>query len=356
MVDKFINQEKLKRRGSIIVLSLWTLLFLSILALFSGFITHQEILLAKKVEIRNKSYELVYAGALILLDVVTNLFKKQVTGVKVDSWGDFWANNPNLFKEIKLEEGVVSVYHNHWDNFKRQRVRWYGLDDEESKININYVSKDVLQRLFSLVVGKDKECSKLVGAIIDWRDKDDFLSNSKSKLSERVDYINSGYTYTPKNAPFKSIEELLLVKGMTEEIFMKIKDYITVFGSGRVNINTASREVLLSVGLMNSLVEKIIRFRCGGDMIEGNENDNVFSSLSTVISQLLLYYDISNYEKNRLQKAIDSGILGVSSTTFSAICVGKLEKGQGGAKVRCIFDKNGKVKYWSCKYISPQNN
>ena len=42
----------------------------------------------------------------------------------------------------------------------------------------------------------------------------------------------------------ESLDELLLVNGMTKDIFERIKDYVTVWGSGMVNINTAGREVL----------------------------------------------------------------------------------------------------------------
>jgi general secretion pathway protein K len=88
--------------------------------------------------------------------------------------------------------------------------------------------------------------------------------------------------YECKNAPFETLNELLLVKGMTRAIFYGltgeetrnigvvegIQQYLTIYGDGKVNINEASPGIILSLAdemnpaLANSIVEqrKVRRF------------------------------------------------------------------------------------------------
>lgn len=97
--------------------------------------------------------------------------------------------------------------------------------DESALINLNTASRDVLMKL----PGMDEE------------------------LAEKT--VNSGLR------PFSSINEVFLVEGMSKEKFILFKDLITVYGVGRININTASKAVLLALGLDDTLVEAILRFR-----------------------------------------------------------------------------------------------
>ncbi len=97
--------------------------------------------------------------------------------------------------------------------------------DESALINLNLVSSDVLARL----PGMDKE------------------------LAEAV--VNSGLR------PFSSINELLLVEGMSKDKFLLFKDLVTVYGAGKININTVSQEVLLVLGLDKDTSGAILRFR-----------------------------------------------------------------------------------------------
>ncbi len=97
--------------------------------------------------------------------------------------------------------------------------------DESALINLNTASKDVLMRLPGI----------------------------NEELAERI--VNSGLR------PFSSINEVFLVEGMSRDNFILFKDLITVYGLGKININTASKAVLLALGLDDTLAEAILRFR-----------------------------------------------------------------------------------------------
>ncbi len=92
----------------------------------------------------------------------------------------------------------------------------YTITDEDGRVNISTASKEQLKYIF-LDSGVDvTEVATIVDSIIDWRDSNDLhMLNG----AEEDYYQSLEKPYSCKDGPFDSIEELLLVKGMTPEIF-----------------------------------------------------------------------------------------------------------------------------------------
>jgi general secretion pathway protein K len=117
--------------------------------------------------------------------------------------------------------------------------------DESGKIDINSASDALLRGLLLSVGLNDDDATKLLDAILDWRDSD---SLTRPHGAEEADYRAAGLTYRPANAPFQSIEELQLVLGMRPELYRRIAPMITVFSrQPGVNTTLASREALLAI-------------------------------------------------------------------------------------------------------------
>jgi general secretion pathway protein K len=141
-------------------------------------------------------------------------------------------------------------------------------------------------RLVDLVnsqYGEDSPVSySLIPAIIDWVDPDDdvtYLSfvTRENTGAENDYYQNLADPYQCKNAPFDVLGELMLVKGMTIEIFegrpgdeskdikpfSGIQSYLTVYGDGKININEASATVIqsLSERIDYALAQNIVEQR-----------------------------------------------------------------------------------------------
>jgi general secretion pathway protein K len=144
----------------------------------------------------------------------------------------------------------------------------YTIIDEDGKVNINTAKAEQLRLLF-LDSGVDtEEVSTIVDSILDWRDE-----NSLHRLNgaEEDYYTSLERPYSCKDGPFSTIEELLLVKGITPEIYFGsahdnvtpedqeteeseeeeedesyrgVAGYLTVNGSELININTAQLPVL----------------------------------------------------------------------------------------------------------------
>ncbi len=89
------------------------------------------------------------------------------------------------------------------------RVR-YGVTDESAKLNINHADREQLTKLLEVVAPPETIVEDLVDALLDWRDNDDV---PEEYGAESEYYATLEPPYRPKNAPFDTPEELLLVKG-----------------------------------------------------------------------------------------------------------------------------------------------
>ncbi len=91
----------------------------------------------------------------------------------------------------------------------------YGIQDEAGKLNINWATRDQLMALFMAVLSPELPLEELVDAVIDWRDKDSMTSPAGAES----DYYRQRIPpYSAANAPFKTVEELLLVKGFVAQV------------------------------------------------------------------------------------------------------------------------------------------
>jgi len=143
------------------------------------------------------------------------------------------------------------------------------IQDESGKIDLNALAANdgyremriaQFQRLFSLlhVDATEEEVREIAYAVIDWIDED-----GETELGAEDDYYQSlDPPYHCKNAPMDTPEEILLVKGMKPEYFFGTKDhegivnYVTTGTNGRINVNTASETVLMS--LSESAGEQVV--------------------------------------------------------------------------------------------------
>ncbi len=142
------------------------------------------------------------------------------------------------------------------------------ISDEYGKINLNALIQPsttggapqrnealitALRSFFSLRSQSDKDP---VDAIIDWLDYDD-MDAEEPDGAENSYYMSLENPFACKNGPMDSIEELLLIKGITPALYfgdpeqnqLPLSEYLTVNGDpdGAVNVNTAPVEVLAAV-------------------------------------------------------------------------------------------------------------
>lgn len=140
----------------------------------------------------------------------------------------------------------------------------------------------------------EREASALLDAIMDWIDSDE---NERDYGAEEGYYLSLERPYKPRNAPIQSLEELLLIRGMTNDIFYGNEDYpgiieyLTDYGTdGKININSAPTPVLqvLADGLDDEMVQGLIEFRQDENNRDSLANPEWYRQVSGIPGDIVL--------------------------------------------------------------------
>lgn len=124
--------------------------------------------------------------------------------------------------------------------------------DEAGKLSLNLVDGNLLRTVLRNLEVEDKGVEVISDSIVDWRDEDDehLVNGAESDYYEGLDR-----PYRAKNAAFDSVEELLLVKGVTREVFYGhdglpgLRDIFSVFNQSKgVNARSMTPAVMRALG------------------------------------------------------------------------------------------------------------
>ena len=150
-------------------------------------------------------------------------------------------------------------------------------------------NREVLRRL--LLAGDHNEMSNedaemIVAAIVDWIDADD--QESGIEETESSYYRSLEPAYSVRNGPMEFIEELLLIRGITpdvyygNDVFPGLHHLVTVHGDdGKVNINTVSAAILqaLSDDITPEMVQILLDFRQQSENKDELQNSRWYAKL-----------------------------------------------------------------------------
>ena len=285
-----------KQSGAAISMALFLIFAISIFALSTSGIVSSDLIASKKYKNGIKASFLARAGIEKAIHVLLQ------NSSDVHSLNDKWRNDPSLFKEINLDGGFFDV------GYYLNENKVYGIIDEESKLNINLASKEMLVALPGI---NEIEALKIIG----YREKTLF--------------------HKPEELVTRGIIEEKVFNGTNG-----LKDKVTVWGSGKININTASREVLLTIpGLSKDDIEHIFLYRSGPDKVECTDDDGIFRS----------DYDLKSADGNSYPK----DLLTVRSDTFCIKSEGVIKRKSPTRAKRVVEvvvnkdHKNLKVLYWN---------
>lgn len=141
--------------------------------------------------------------------------------------------------------------------------------DETGKISLNGMTDVSGIVLKNLLVNQGVAAEKadiIVDSILDWKDGDDLhrLSGAEDEY-----YMSLPDPYKARNTVFETLDELILVRGMTPQILYgrgKIKGIISFLSlmntAQQINVNVAPQEVLAALPGMNAdMVKRIMEIR-----------------------------------------------------------------------------------------------
>lgn len=226
--------------------------------------------------------------------------------------------------------------------------------EENAKLNVNLLKDkngkpnrvriDQLLRLIDLLnrdrAGNSHIGYGLVPAIIDWIDSDDQVTNLpfikyENSGAESAYYGNLEIPYKCKNALLEVTEELLLVKGFTQDVFENMRDNITVYGDGKININCASKRVIesLSEKMDAALAQMIIdrrKFKPFDSIMELRDVPGMTDGIYNTIRKMVTVRAADEY-----YHVTSQGNTGYRNCTIAAI----LRKNKKTKNVEVIFYK-----------------
>lgn len=118
---------------------------------------------------------------------------------------------------------------------------------ETGKVDLNLADRLLLEGLLRALSVEPARATQVVGAILDWRDRDDLRQPAGG--AEAGDYAAAGMPYGAKNAAFESIGELQRLLGMDAALYTRLLPCVTVFGATRPEPRFAAAPVLTAMGL-----------------------------------------------------------------------------------------------------------
>lgn len=101
--------------------------------------------------------------------------------------------------------------------------------DTSGQVDLNAATPEVLKNLFLAAGADDAHAQALADAVQDWRDSDDIPHPNGAEAEQ---YRRAGLAWLPRNGPFRSSDELARVYGMTDALYRKLENAVTVY-SGR---------------------------------------------------------------------------------------------------------------------------
>jgi general secretion pathway protein K len=253
-----------RNEGMALVMVLWVLMLLSIIALEFCYAMRTEVDICANQRDDIKGYFMARAGVeRALLEMMR--FTRMEGGLlreEGDVKEDESAGSAGL-----VDEGETEIWKADGTPYEvpfRDGKFEVRIEDEGGKVNINYASGEILRQLLNSlelpeVPSEEGNIVDVVAdSILDWRDED----NLHRINGAEDDYYNGlPEPYDCKDGPFYAVEELLLVRGVTPKVYQKLSNCVTVYSDGKINVNTASPEVLRSLLLDDTLVTAVVEQR-----------------------------------------------------------------------------------------------
>ncbi len=334
---KFINTNETKglnqgeERGAVLLIVLWVVLAMSLLAVSFSATIRTEVDAARYLVEQKQAYYMARAG--MEYAVYEILRSQSVSGNAAVGMGFPGGTVPQVMPghlTLNLTGGGVDV----------------SIIDEAGKINVNAAPDFVIFNLLIMVGMNEGAAAEVTDSILDWVDVDDM---PRPMGAESDFYLMNNPPYRTKNGPISVPEELLLIKGITPEIFygrkglgqngdpveyFGLKRYITTYSTGAaININSAPVPVLASLpGLDYSTALRIDQMR----------NEAPFTNMVQLEQGIA---GISGESSSYL------GI--IQSNVYTLNCAGRLDNSDVVSRIRAVVQvdpgspRGYRILYWN---------
>ena len=205
-------------------------------------------------------------------------------------WQAPWTSQVALFQGRSLGVGTFDVQY-----ADPSGTLHYGLQDEEARVNLNTAPVALLAAL----PGVGTEMAEAI-----------------------VKHRQQGPWGAPEDLLHRGLVSAPVWHGSPEQAGLSA--YLTVWGSGKININTASPVVMTAVpGMTPALVEAIVRYRQGDDQQLGTSDDRYCRTVADLATLI-------GVDRRGLERA--EAFLTVMPSAFRFIATGRVPHGTSPAR------------------------
>ena len=301
-----------RNRGSALIVVLWVLLIMALLVSSMAFDMHIEAGITAYQRNRVQAQQLARAGvewARYLLWKAQRIHPE----LPMDNGED----EQVFLAAAWLQHGLAVT------NYVRELgAGRFTLDliPEQAFRNVNTLSETDWPLVLAQTGIPEDLWPELTDCLLDWTDAND-TARVNGAESDDAFYIERGYP--TKNAKLDTVEELLMIKGFTKAFVFGgqpvhekdppitgLASLLTVWGDGRINVNSASREVLLTLPTVDEVVvNDIMTQRLGPDGIAGTLDDG-FTSVNDVFARTRLSPALQNLvttSEHRIMRVVVRG-------------------------------------------------
>ncbi len=285
-------------RGIALIIVMMIIVVFSALAIQFAFMMKVELQLARNIDSESEMEWMGRSGVELARYVLAQ--QLNCPNEPYDALNQKWAGGPGgncstngpladvSLDQVQLGRGKFSVK----------------ITDLERKVNVNFANREIIQQALDLMGVELFTASTILDSIEDWRDPD---TSPHVNGAESDYYLNLPQPYIAKDGPFDDVSELLLVRGVTPDIFWGpgrtnraalrsvqssvsgltggadqayasgLVDLFSSLGRLQININTAPVAVLqLVLGIDRTMAERIVKERAGLDGVDGTEDDTPY--------------------------------------------------------------------------------
>jgi general secretion pathway protein K len=219
-----------QERATILISVLWVIIIMSIVVLALNFEARSDVERTILMRDRAKAYWLA-RGA-------TEFAKYEYAVQKANQFDS--ETEPERHFQFEYDEGQAQVI----------------LESVSAKMSINVTNEELWLELLKYYGLEEMQGQEVVDAIMDWRDEDDELRLNGAEFEY---YQSLSPPYMPRNGAFQSVDEIKLVRGITEEMFYGtrrgesgkygLKDMLSASGPiiNRFDINSAPKPLLVAI-------------------------------------------------------------------------------------------------------------
>ena len=272
------GRHRPSHEGIALLMVLWILTILMVLALSFSFMVRTEK--NSTLSFKNRVEGKFLAEAGIARGIMEIFYRNQYKDQSVE------------FEETKVWKTDGTPYTGSLGNGSYS----VKITDESGKVDINSASDVVLKNLLVNIGVPAEEADVIVDSVMDWRDPDDLHRLNGAEDDYYLSLLNP---YKAKNDNFDTLEELILVRGVTYEVLygtderQGILDFLTVNSRTQtINVNAASKEVLMAIpGMTPEIADSILTFRESKEIFSVQEIQGL---LGAEVSFMLPYMSTEN--------------------------------------------------------------